>query len=970
MRLCLLLLGMLVVGSAPAAEISLWGERWYTYGSVCAEGETATIKDVGGAHRLFKPVAGRIRVSAEFDARGCGFAGLAVGRGNLSGNIWSNSRVILFAAKGGVALQVGGKDWTSKLKVRNYRPGDWVRLELDFDTVASVLTVSVDGKRAAEGLPLPPAVGCAELDAAGFRFNEPVQSGVPKVRAFTLETENLYTAGLQPVRAEQYFVDPDVPVKLQWKAASRGKSPQVPFELLDYEGRVTAKLLATCAEDGVVTVTTTFPRGYHEIRFPEAKQTLGVLALPAVKGERDPFFCMDGALTWNECDPAKRERLVAAMARTGISRVRERLALGNFNAERGWEHWRHPRELRDLYARYGLKTLEMQWGATPGMDATPGRRIALDGPGLRSAWIETRRRLDVCWSGYEIGNEADLEDFPADQYVSSVKAGVLAQDPGKPRLPVAAGVFASLPPGDWYDCAARNGLAQAVDAVTFHQYDRVASVEGQVAAMRKWLSDAREPNRTILLTESGHSWPMGPDRPTVTQDIESAGEISAKAIEAKACGVSEFHPFVVSFYEEGGTKNFGMFGREASPLRQYAAYAFCIRTLGRSEYIGDLVGSEAVRARVFKRPDNSRVVAFYTLKPRTPLRVPGRPREVCGADGRRLSPNADGRYAANDLLLYAVYDTLADGLVKTGTEALRLKALADSAHASAPSVSPVVLRYLWPKDIRRSKRAYFLSKDEARDFTLAVELQNVSERPQEVGPALRLPDGRRLSGGRVQVPPLSRKTVSWRADVLSALDVLTVRYLEVTAACTDADDALPLAIPVLVDGELDEVLARFDTREPLPIAETGRWLMRTGSGRHSVTAKDGGIAMDLHFGQGGAAWVYPYFRLPHPIDPSRHEGVVIRARIRRPATMVSLLLADERQNYEVWAADLFAPDGEWHSVYVPFEGLHYRTAGMQNAPLDFTGISSLSVGCCSRELENGLEVGNMILVGRRKKEGK
>ena len=115
----------------------------------------------------------------------------------------------------------------------------------------------------------------------------------------------------------------------------------------------------------------------------------------------------------------------------------------------------------------------------------------------------------------------------------------------------------------------------------------------------------------------------------------------------------------------------------------------------------------------------------------------------------------------------------------------------------------------------------------------------------------------------------------------------------------------------------------------------------------------------------GEAWVYPYFRLPEPIDASRFQGVVVRARIARRASMVSLLLADEGKGYEVWAGDVIPDDGKWHCAYVPFAGLRYRTAGMQNAPIDFAGISALSVGFCSREAANTLEVGDLILVGTR-----
>ena len=65
----------------------------------------------------------------------------------------------------------------------------------------------------------------------------------------------------------------------------------------------------------------------------------------------------------------------------------------------------------------------------------------------------------------------------------------------------------------------------------------------------------------------------------------------------------------------------------------------------------------------------------------------------------------------------------------------------------------------------------------------------------------------------------------------------------------------------------------------------------------------------------------------------------------------------------VWANDLYAADGAWHSVYVPFDGLRYHTPGMQNAPLDYSFIDMISVGCASRSRDNLLEVSHFYLVG-------
>jgi len=971
MKLHAILLWVFLPGLLSAAEVRLWGDAWSEFGGVtCAQG-VATAAGCGGAHRSFAPVLGTVRFGADVAARGCGFAGLSLGQGNLSGNFWSASRFLIFVANGHVALSVGGKDMTASLKDRSAGKGEWTSLAVEIDTREALMTLKVNGKIVAERVKGPAGVDFSKCDAVGFRFNEPVSAGVPKIRNFAFAAENLWTGGLAPTVPDQYFVEPDRPTRLTWKVASRGREPKLPYEVVGYDGKVESVGEAAFSASGDVELVGSFARGFHEVRFPSANTAFGIVSLEPAGREKDPFFCMDAALTWLEDGMETRERLVSAMARSGIARVRERLALGNFNAERGWEAWRHPVELRKLYAKYGMKTLEMQWGATGAMAATPGRRIALDGVRLDEAWVDARNKLDFCWDAYEIGNEADLENFPADQYVSSVKAGVQAQDPSRGRLPVAAGVFATVPPGDWYACALRNGLADVVDAVTFHQYDRAPSIEGQVSAMREWLRQAGCERRPILLTESGHSWRLGPNRPPAEQDIESAGEISAKAVEAKACGVREFYPFVLPFYEEGGAKNFGMFGREASPLRQYAAYSFCIRALSFADPVGDLVLEGADRARVFRRPDGSFVATVYSGEAGRKVRLPGSPRQVTGADGRTLSPHPDGTYSVSDLLVYAFYKHLPASAVKSDTSAMKLCRLGQTGDRCAVRQSPLVLRYLWPEDARMSKRSYRLSSERARQFTFEVEAQNLGSVPLTYRPVLTTPDGVEHIHAPVTVSVRGVARFSWHLDVAGCLDVLDVRYLDVTGTVDGGEAPVRLSVPLLMDGELQDFLGRFGDARRLPVGDCARWKMRKGPGEHKVAkGAEGGVLMDLQFKNRAEAWVYPYFKLPEPIDEHRFQGVIVKARVAKPATMVSLLFADEARGYEIWAGDVIPDDGQWHCAYVPFAGLRYRTAGMQNASIDFQGISSLSFGFCSRGNDNVLEVGELILVGSYKNKGK
>ena len=60
------------------------------------------------------------------------------------------------------------------------------------------------------------------------------------------------------------------------------------------------------------------------------------------------------------------------------------------------------------------------------------------------------------------------------------------------------------------------------------------------------------------------------------------------------------------------------------------------------------------------------------------------------------------------------------------------------------------------------------------------------------------------------------------------------------------------------------------------------------------------------------------------------------------------------------AIDFLAPGGEFGKQV---KDVHLSIPW--DAPIDFAGISALSVGFCSRETVNTLEVGDLILVGPR-----
>lgn len=947
--------------------------------TVSTNGVTASGPGGSGAHHSLPAVAGTVRVQADLCPAGSGFTGLAVGRGDLSGNFWVNCEILFYSHANRCGLLVGKLDWSSKLnEAASKLTAPANRLELLVDTLARTLTLRVNGAIALDAAPLPPTVRVNSLAAAGFRFNEPVTAGRPSVSGYRAEAVNIATAGLEPVDLGMAFVMPDAPAVLRWKAGLRGQSTRVPYVVRDYTGGEEAQADAKLDADGSVTVTRAFACGYHEIAFPEANQTFGILSLEPHTGPADPFFGIDAALTMLETRPAVRTHLVACLKRTGIAIARERLSLGSISPKPGIFNWdateRRPESMRAIYREAGVEVLDSLWGLTKSLEPCLNNKHPQNLVETAAAWSPIAARFGSGWGAYEVGNEPDLDlpAMPADQYVAVVKAGAFASDRTAPRKPVIAGAFATVPPGPYFETCAANGLLDCVDGLSFHQYDRAPAMQGQVQSYRNFLSAHGKPGLPLWLTECGHCWALGPDRPPREQDADSAREISAKAVEARACGIHSFFPFVMPFYEEGGSKSFSLFGREATPLRSYVAYAACASALSGRGYCGDLRTDDPnVRlSRVFAGKDGVHVAVLYSdkLDARLRVRLPVAPRRITGADGRTLSAAADGTVPLPDALGYVWFDgePTAGALIRD-TPAASLLAASRMAVPARSTASPVVLQFPYSAALGQlSKRAYHATKATAAALPITVRVQNLGDTLLTVAPVLHVPgpQPRQIPHDALTIQPHTIASASWTVDATAALDVCEIRHLRVTAACEQAPDVLPLALPMLVDGELDEILARFPKQERLPIAETARWKVRTGGGTQKFSSPDGKTwRMDMAFLHLGDAWAYPYFALPSPIDPKVFSGLVLKARVMKKASNNMLILVEENDRREIRASDLYVADGQWHSVYVPFDQLRYFTPGMQNEPLRLDRISTLSVGLVSRELTNTLEVSDLILVG-------
>ncbi len=959
------------------SDVSDGGGKWVANKEVILAENGVTATAPATAHLPFPSTAGKIRIEADVSAKGTSFVGLALGRGDLTSNFWQNLGVMLVLWNDGrYNLFAAGKNQIDAPEKGVLRAGEANHAELLLDTVARTVTARLNGKTVLENAPLPAQAALDKISAAGFHFQEPVTAGQPLVSNFRVERTSLSASGLEPVDYAGSFVVPNEEATLRWRASDPGPKKEIPYAINDYWGKHMADGTVSKEADGTFRLQRVFPTGYAEIVFPESGQTFGIVSLKPHAGSADPFFCMDAGLTWLEQDPARRGGLVKIMARVGVAMARERFdtSFGPTPGSYTWEGGRKGDSMRKAYADSHVSILEILGSDNAKFGMAQGQPFPQNLPIVAAEWSGVARHFDNVWTGAEIYNESDLRTVPADQYVPMVKAFSYSLAAAQSRAPLVAGVFATAPPGPYFETCAANGMLADCDAVSFHAYDKAPDIGQMITRYREWLNKSNVETMPLWLTECGKAWVNGPARPPQDQDALSACEISAMGMEAMAGGIARYFPFVYVYYEEGA-KNFGMMGREATPLRSMAAYAQSIAALSGKQYLGDLQGVPAPvkLARVFGADSSQdRVAVLYTgtLDASAAVSFPVPIQRVEGADGRELAVT-DGKAPIPDGLSYVwIKGTDLGSLLSTNTPTASLCKIGRNPLQPKRLASPIVLQLL-AQDLpaRTSARRYLITQETARELPIHVRLHNLSPAPVNVTPELTLPGGSPEQKEPVSIPAMSFVDVAWKADATSKLDLAQTRFVTVTAKSDVDIQPSPLAVPLTMEGTLEQHLATHKKQVPLPITDLTKWQPNAAAGKSKFSIIGDSVwRMDSSFSSTRGNWTYPRFTLPARLDPAVEYGFLIRARVvtpGNPAIIAKTGVDGGGQSVSFWVPDIFPGDGNFHVAYIPFAEFKPGPggAGNQNTRLDPASWKVIEIGMGSKGQENALEISHFLVVG-------
>jgi Glycosyl hydrolase catalytic core len=789
--------------------------------------------------------------------------------------------------------------------------------------------------------------------------------------------ENAPGPRFEPPTLAKLYTDPGGEPTLQLRLAAGDAVDPVAYRVLDYAGSLVTR--GQLRPDGVDhwELSLNAVQGFLEIELPSSGQRFGVVCLPAWKGKPDAFFAIDGGLSWLVPESTRREQLIEAARRCGVSLIRERLSWSAVSPDR--DHWNldgsaRYDSLRRFYRASGMPILELAHDSPRWLGHVG--KYPRDLIGTAQSWAELGRKWATSWGGVELWNEPDIDfggNLPADQYVAIAKAISFGLAHAGIRAPMVGGAMA-YPNRDFLETCASSGLLDRIDAFSFHTYGKAEGMQATVEGYRDWLIKSGHGAMPIWITECGRPWSRGPDRPPVAEDQTSALDIVMKGVEARACGVARYFPFVYPFYNENNS-NFGMTDRRGTPLRSYAAYAQMIRVLANQRYLGDLrqKGPGISRARVFGDDHQAIAVLYSGGKPASAVAQFGlRCRRIEGIDGRALTARNDGSIPIPDGLTYAWIDHPLDPRLIDRSATALARPSTGPGEAARPAPSPIVLRLrLDEARFQPSARGYRMKGEPGAPLPLTFEVWNLGD--QSCTPKLELTldsPGVRLAQPERSITLAGRSSglVEWTIDVASMFARQGRRMVRLSAR-EEAGPLDKLAVVLWGEADLKQTLAQSVGPVALSIGETKRWLPnKSEPGTMQMdSTPDAAWRLRVTQGQGSDRWAYPLFMLPDNVHLEKASGLILRARCSAGASVRVLVWeGDANTNVVYLTPDPIIPgDGHWHVVRVPFHDLVPSTA---NAPdpdghLDLSRVHRVSVGMNHHATECTLEVSDLYVVG-------
>lgn len=592
-----------------------------------------------------------------------------------------------------------------------------------------------------------------------------IATGASPAGAFSIAT----------VDSTQVFIEPGTPARIIVPVSGANTAGVVDYSIRDYTGKTIATGQAQPAGSDALSIDIRLPRGYYEVVFSN-EAVIGIVSLPSHSGEYDTFFGINSVFAVNvrhgRWDKDGIEQAIKILKRSGITSIREMSHW--FQAERSkgdidklW-NYRFTDDIHKLAAKYGLNVVDFEdhypdWAYVGPKRAGSTHRIPTELFSISQSISTMARRWESSRGGYQVLNELERKPISADESTAVLKFFSWLLKAHNVRTPLVGPGFApAFRDSEMMRVSFENDLLDTIDVYAYHRYSVPHTALDELEFYRKGMSPYKRGNIPIWISEMGQPWPRGTDRATLEQASNPTYDIVHKSLVYKAGGVDRIFPFTLDFFEEN-RNNFGMFGKERTPLLQMAGYANCVHMLSNYSYAGEVKGGikGVSTTQVFANGAEA-VVVLDTHGPQArtvgPIDLPVN--NVHAIDGSELHLDEGRTLRVVGGIAYLKLP-LAHVPVNANTRSMALKLIADSWENQPRETSPVVLQYN-AADHPRTYTTYAYLPD-----TIEVDIWNFDSRPQKVSPQIIAPEGVAVvegPTGEISLTPRSKTKVAWRLD--------------------------------------------------------------------------------------------------------------------------------------------------------------------------------------------------------------
>lgn len=725
----------------------------------------------------------------------------------------------------------------------------------------------------------------------------------------------------------------------------RDVSPGLAFEVFDRHDRVVAS--GPVPETGRLALAP-LPRGYYWLALSapgrefRGARSFAVIPDPAGR-RRSPAspYSMDIALSVIVTDTAsyklgdreKEMRFFIELARlAGVEFARERVNQKWAENTPGVYDWKLYNLSPRLFAEARIPLAATTHETSPWALAKEGGKLPRD---LATAYTfgkklaETFRGQIKVW---EFWNEPDLPSFCTEsawEFAAMSKAGYLGFKAGDPRIPVTNGSFTILPDENIFaEAVLRNDLAAYFDIFNFHIYENLNTYPGALAEWRRLLREAGAPNPPIWVTENGTraeglaTLPTGVGNNlahTPEQEMLLAEFVPKGQLLLQSLGVARTFNFVLPPVNEwGGTKDWGMIRRDYTAKPAFVSFATLTDQLAAAEYLGQPEMPQGIRAFLFRQPDNTRTLAFWS---ESELDVGGN--TLSGNEFRReftVPLNAPGT-------LTDLFGT--PEAVKPANGLLSLTATRYPAYLTGDFTLPVKTPAVKPgvagSGLRELEKSIVLRVLPSDDFTLVGQRNLLLLSPEAKGRKLKLQaanfsgktkrgkvtvEGGEIAGlpAELALKPFEVRELELELPALPASNLRRYRF----GGSFDGRPISRLELPVFVfSPEAGELLTGSD--------EAAKWRANS-SGKLEISQDEAenAVRFDVTFPPGVDRWVYPELLLQESLAGVVGISFEIKTEpMPEPSPGLVMLVAGDRKETGKSLGTPYQPSkGEWQEQFV------------------------------------------------------